>query len=65
MFYGQKIEKLPSGRYEGSCRDLPECVYEGESVQDVWEKSTQMMPGALELFYSRADARRSVHFALR
>lgn len=51
MFYGLKIEKLPSGRFEGSCRDMPECVYEGDSIQEVWDESTKMMPAALELFY--------------
>ena len=49
MFYGIKIQKLDSGRFEVSCRDFPEFVSEHDTEQEAMEFAKSFVPGVMML----------------
>ena len=51
MFYGLHVKPLDNGKFEASSPDLPECVFDADSIDEATELATEMMPGAMELFY--------------
>ena len=51
MFYGLHVKPLDNGKFEASSPDLPECVCDADSIDEATELATEMMPGAMELFY--------------
>lgn len=53
MYYPIKIQKLADHEFLATCRDIPECLYKGESLEQVQEFAGEALPGALELFYRR------------
>ena len=53
MFYAIKATEIEPGKWEGSCRDIPECLYEANSKEEALELAKSMVPGTLELFYRR------------
>lgn len=53
MFYSVKVTELDNGTWEGSCRDIPECVYSAASRDEALDLAKTMIPGSLELFYRR------------
>ena len=53
MFYGLHVKPLANGKFEASSPDLPECVFDADSVDEATELATEMMPGDMELFYRK------------
>lgn len=51
MYYGVKIIELSTGKFEASCRDIPECIYEADTYQEALDLAGQMLPGTLVLKY--------------
>ena len=51
MFYGLHVKPLDNGKFEASSPDLPECIFDADSIDEATELATEMMPGAMELFY--------------
>lgn len=53
MQYPVKITALTSGKFEATCRFIPECVYECDTEKEALDYAAQAVPGTLELFYRR------------
>ena len=51
MYYRIKIQKLNEGRFEVSCRDLPDFVSVHESEQEAKEFAKSFIPGVMMIEY--------------
>lgn len=53
MFYGVKIKQLNSGKFEVSCRDLPEFVSEHDSLEEAKKFASDFVPGSMVMSYRK------------
>lgn len=51
MIYGIRIEKLSTGEYVTTCRDIPECTYTSEDYDTAYHRASEAIPFCLELRY--------------
>ena len=51
MFYGISIYKLDNGKFEVTSPDLPECVFQADSVEEAQTLACNNLPACMELFY--------------
>ena len=52
MHYGIKVTPK-GGKFEVTCRDIPECVYAADTEKEALDLASQMLPGALVIFYRK------------
>lgn len=53
MQYPVKITALGSGKFQATCRFIPECVYQFDTEKEALDFAGQAIPGTLELYYRR------------
>lgn len=53
MFYGISIHQLPNGKFEVSATDIPECVFQANSIEEAQDLACNNIPGCMELFYRK------------
>ena len=51
MQYGVNIKKLDNGQFECSCPDIPECVFEDDTLEELYKTAGHALPACLHLFY--------------
>lgn len=51
MIYGIRIEKLSTGEYVTTCRDIPECTYTSEDLETAYSRAGEAIPFCFEFSY--------------
>lgn len=51
MIYGIRIEKLSTGEYVTTCRDVPECTYTSEDYETAYYRASEAIPFCFEFRY--------------
>ncbi len=51
MIYGIRIEKLSTGEYVTTCRDVPECAYTSEDYEIAYRRAREAILLCFELSY--------------
>lgn len=51
MIYGIRIEKLSTGKYVTTCRDISECTYTSEDLETAYSRASEAIPFCFEFSY--------------